>query len=79
MPSTDLSTYTVKKGDNLYDIAKKNNTTVNELKKLNNLTSNNLSIGQVIKLPTTNKIEESNIYIVKAGDTLFMGNNEYKY
>ena len=71
MPSTDLSTYTVKKGDNLYDIAKKNNTTVNELKKLNNLTSNNLSIGQVIKLPTTNKIEESNIYIVKAGDTLY--------
>ena len=55
MPSTDLSTYTIKKGDNLYDIAKKNNTTVNELKKLNNLTSNNLSIGQVIKLPTTNK------------------------
>ena len=39
-------TYTVQKGDNLYSIARKYNTTVNEIKRKNNLTSNNLSIGQ---------------------------------
>ena len=44
--------YTVKAGDNLYNIAKKYNTTVDELKRINNLTSNILSIGQVLKLPS---------------------------
>ena len=40
------NTYTVKKGDNLYSIARKFNTTVDSIKKKNNLISNNLSIGQ---------------------------------
>ena len=72
IPSTNIpSTYTVKKGDNLYDIAKKYNTTVSELKTLNNLTTNNLSIGQILKLPSEKKQEQSNIYIVKPGDTLY--------
>ena len=39
-------TYIVKKGDTLWSIAKKLNVEVNELKKLNNLESNLLSIGQ---------------------------------
>ena len=39
-------TYVVKKGDNLYTIAKKYNTSVDNIKKKNNLTSNLLSIGQ---------------------------------
>ena len=43
--------YTVKSGDSLYQIAKKNNTTVNDIKTLNNLTSNLLSIGQELKIP----------------------------
>ena len=38
--------YNVNKGEYLYLIAKKFNTTVNEIKKWNNLTSNNLHIGQ---------------------------------
>ena len=42
------TTYTVQKGDSLYSIAKKYNTTVNRLKQLNNLTSNLLSIGQIL-------------------------------
>lgn len=45
--------YTVKKGDSLWSIAKANNTTVNEIKELNNLTSNLLSVGQEIKIKRT--------------------------
>ena len=37
-----------KKGDNLYSIAKKYNTTVDEIKINNNLKSNLLNIGQVL-------------------------------
>lgn len=40
--------YIVKKGDNLYSIAKKYNTTVDSIKKNNNLTNNTLSVGQVL-------------------------------
>ena len=43
-------TYTVKKGDNLYDIARRYNTSVIDLMNLNNLTSTNLEIGQVLKV-----------------------------
>lgn len=38
--------YIVQKKDNLYRIALNNNMTVEELKKLNNLTSNNIYVGQ---------------------------------
>lgn len=61
--------YIVKKGDSLYSIANKFNTTVSELKSLNNLSSNLLSIGQILKIPTQNT--DSNIYIIKKGDSLY--------
>lgn len=60
--------YIVKKGDTLYSIAKDYNTTVNELMQINNLTSNLLSIGQRLIVPT---VTESNLYIVEKGDTLY--------
>ena len=65
--------YIVKSGDSLYSIARKYNTTVDELKKLNNLSSNILSIGQVLKIPSTSGTNnnKSNIYIVKSGDSLY--------
>lgn len=44
------TTYTVKKGDSLYSIAKKFNTTVDNIKKKNSLVSNTLSIGQILKI-----------------------------
>ena len=47
------NTYIVKKNDNLYDIAKEYNTTVGILKALNNLSSNILQVGQILKLPTS--------------------------
>ena len=59
--------YTVKKGDSLYNIAKKYNSTVSELVALNGLKSANLSIGQIIKIPSTSSIT----YTVKKGDTLY--------
>ncbi len=78
LPSTLLpdATYTVKKGDSLYSIATKYNTTVDELKKINNLTSNILSIGQILKLPSDKssdvKQKENTIsYTVQKGDSLY--------
>ena len=43
-------TYVVQRGDSLWLIASKNNTTVDELKRLNNLTSNVLQIGQILRI-----------------------------
>ena len=42
--------YIVKSGDNLYNIARKYNTTVDSIKRKNNLTNNLLSIGQKLKI-----------------------------
>jgi membrane-bound lytic murein transglycosylase D len=52
--STDgFKLYTVKKGDSLYKIAERNNTTVDEIKRLNNFGVNyNLLPGKVIKINT---------------------------
>lgn len=71
--------YTVKQGDSLYSIATKFGTTVNDIKKANNLGTNFLSIGQKLLIPEINEDEPStpsvpstgNIYIVKSGDTLY--------
>lgn len=72
-PSTVITdTYKVQSGDTLYSISKKLDTTVTELKKLNNLSSNMLSVGQVLKIPAkTVDIGETDIYQVQAGDTLY--------
>ncbi len=64
--STDSNTYTVVAGDTLYSIAKKFSTSVDNLKLINNLNSDILSIGQVLKLSDIKKT-----YVVIAGDTLY--------
>lgn len=67
--------YVVKKGDSLWSIAKKYNMTVDELKSINNLKSNLLSIGQRLKIKESD--DNQNIYIVKKGDTLYKIANMY--
>lgn len=64
---TESNTYTVKSGDTLYAIAKKYNTSVDAIKKLNNMTSNSLSINQVLKIP----VSSVKTYKVVKGDTLY--------
>ncbi len=44
-------THIVKSGDTLYSIFRKYNTPVDEIKKMNNLDSNVLTIGQQLKIP----------------------------
>ena len=69
--------YTVQRGDTLYSIASKYNTTVNDLINLNNLKSNVLTIGQVLRIPTREIVQEDGIYTVKPGDSLYSIANKY--
>lgn len=67
-----LKEYAVKKGDSLYNIAQRNNTTVQGIKTLNNLKSSALHIGQILYLPSvqvTTEQAKTLSYEVKSGDT----------
>ena len=64
------NTYIVQSGDTLYSIAKENNTTVQELKKLNNLTSDIITVGTVLNIKDNN-MPPTLEYTVKPGDTLY--------
>lgn len=67
--------YIVKNGDSLWSIASKNDTTVDNIKRLNNLTNNTLQIGQILKLNNEEKednLKDKNIYTVKKGDSLWL-------
>ncbi len=68
-PSLLETTYQVQKGDTLYGIAQKFKVSVDNLKNINNLTNNVLSIGQVLKIPTSENSFPT--YQVKSGDTLW--------
>jgi len=67
-PTNSYVTYKVKRGDTLWALAKQYQTTVNEIKKLNNLKSDTIYVGQTLKLP--NKYAPV-YYTVKKGDTVW--------
>lgn len=48
-----IRTHTIKQGDTLFALAKRYNTTVVELRKLNNLTGNKLALGKKLRVPGT--------------------------
>ncbi|WP_171051019.1 LysM peptidoglycan-binding domain-containing protein [Bacillus sp. BHET2] len=80
-------TYKVKSGDTLSAIAKKYKTTVTNLKKINNLKSDRIYVGQVLKVsgsataPSKNETtapSKSATYKVKKGDNLSAIAKKYK-
>ena len=48
---TTVSTYKVQSGDTLWDIARRNGTTVSALRDANNISGNNIRLGQTIIVP----------------------------
>jgi flagellum-specific peptidoglycan hydrolase FlgJ len=48
--TTSIKTHRVEKGDTLYSLSRKYQMTLEELKKMNNLNDNNISIGQILKV-----------------------------
>lgn len=74
------STYVVKAGDSLWDISRSCGISVDEIKQLNGLSSERLSIGQTLKLSKSVNIPtqqvkinagSSNVYVVASGDSLW--------
>ncbi|HEY9573324.1 MAG TPA: LysM peptidoglycan-binding domain-containing protein, partial [Pusillimonas sp.] len=49
----NVRTHTVKGGDTLFSLAKRYNTSVNELRKLNNLKNDKLAKGKQLRVPGT--------------------------
>ncbi len=68
-PQDTPTTYVVQAGDTLFDIATRYATTVAALKRLNNLTSDTILVGQKLLVPSANGASAS-AYIVQPGDTL---------
>ncbi len=71
----DASSHVVKSGDSLWIIAKRYGTTTKKIQELNNLSTTNLHIGQVLKIrkrkddkPTGEYLKT---YLVKRGDSPF--------
>lgn len=91
-PSRSNTYYTVKSGDTLYEIAQQHAMTVNELKSLNDLSSNTIRIGQRLTVRKTTQAapsvaenaEDSTpqgafvVHRVQSGTTLNSLLNEYK-
>jgi membrane-bound lytic murein transglycosylase D len=76
------SIHTVVKGESIFQIAKTNKVTVNEIMNWNNMTTTNINVGDKLKIGTSEEVvvetpkkksrfEEQKLYIVQKGDSLF--------
>ena len=78
--STPTGSYTVKSGDTLSGIATRHGVTVAQLKQWNGLTSNNIKVGQKLKLNSTGSASSApaastsgdyTTYTIKSGDSFY--------
>lgn len=78
--SAEAASHTVESGDSLWALAEENNVTIESIKKENKLTSDIIVPGQIIEIDGEKEEkeevkeedkEETEIYTIKAGDTLF--------
>lgn len=58
--SSNTATYKVERGDSLFKIARKFNTSVATIKSINNLKSDTIYVGQVLKISSAPTVEVSN-------------------
>jgi len=72
-------TYKVKSGDNLWNIARKFNTTTKNIMLANNLSTTALSIGQRLKITSKNQLNRKGnaTYRVRSGDSPFLIAKKY--
>ena len=83
--SNSYINYRIRRGDTLYKIAQKYNTTVNEIVKINKIQNpNKIYIGDTLLIPTKNNTvstgsdnTNNTIYIVKRGDNLWKIARQY--
>lgn len=79
--STQIFFHTVKRGDSLWKLAKRYNTTTRKIQKLNKLSKTQLHVGQRLKIADKNeKLSTAGLrtYLVKRGDTPFKIAKEYR-
>ena len=78
--SAEAASHTVESGDSLWALAEENNVTIESIKKENKLTSDIIVPGQIIEIDGEKEEvkedkkedkEETEVYTIKAGDTLF--------
>lgn len=71
--------YRVVKGDTLYSISKRTGVSIDSIKRMNNLTSDLIMIGQVLTLyPDVGVIHRTSAtYYVKSGDTKYTLRNKF--
>lgn len=89
-PESDY--YTVKQGETLFEIATRFNTSLTELKRLNNLETTLIDKGQILKVKSTEDVESTGfksneepllkdtnkaIHIVEKGQTLYSLSKQY--